>query len=466
MGFWDWARNIFRPKEERPTSASVIEQAFSVVPVASRTMEESIRLWWSMYTNRPPWETDCVKSIGVPGAVARELARNSLSEFDVTVSGSPRADYIDSVVRGRLVYLKNDLEIGLALGGIAFRPYIDEAGRLLIDSTAATSFTPIKFDGEGRATAGVFRQEVKYSKEIYTRLEYHGFEALDNGETVYVIRNRAYKGPGGGAEIELASVPEWANLESETIIKNIEKPLFSYFRVPIANSVEPGSMIGVSVYGDDATVRMIQQADEQWERIIYEYKSGQRKIFAESDILPGQVEDRLFVKGNFTSDGDLFQEFSPELRDDPMYMGFQRILQRIEYNTGLSFGTLSDPSSVEKTATEILAAKNRQRTTAADIQAALQRSLDDLLYAVNAFCDLYSLAPPGEYEATYNWGDGVMDDPETLRQERAMDLQEVSAGLLNPYEYRMKWRKEDEEKAKAMLPSMEDMTTEEQQEIE
>lgn len=154
-----------------------------------------------------------------------------------------------------------------------------------------------------------------------------------------------------------------------------------------------------------------------------------------------------------------FEQFSPAFRDDPLYKGFQRILQRIEFNVGLSYGTISDPQTVEKTATEILAAKQRQYATEGDIQEAFQDVLDDLLYAMDMYCDLYRLAPAGGYEVVYNWGDGVLDDPETRRQDKAMDLQEVSAGLMQPWEYRMKWKGEDEETAKAALPGTEDLVS-------
>lgn len=80
---------------------------------------------------------------------------------------------------------------------------------------------------------------------------------------------------------------------------------------------------------------------------------------------------------------------------------------------------------------------------------------------MNAYCDLYGLAPAGEYEVTYNWGDGVLDDPDTVRQDKAMMLQEIAAGVSNLWEYRVAFKKETEDTAKAMLPKMEDMTDKE-----
>lgn len=459
MFIFDWFRGIFNRIKKNTIPSGTIERAFDVEPAISRFMEDNVNLWYAMYCNHPPWESDCVRPLGLPGAIGRELARHVMTEFSIAVSGGQRGDYLNEQIQTARKDFKNILEIGLCLGGVALRPYTD-GQRILVDATSATAFTPTEFDGTGRAVAGVFRETVKQKKEYYTRLEYHGFESRENGERVYFIRNKAYKSDGSGnigVEISLSDVERWSYLQPENFIENIEKPLFAYFKPPISNDVEPDSRAGISVYSS-ATVDLIEQADRQWELLRWEYRSGERKIFTEStSVRADQFLDRLFEVTEFTNDGDLFEIFSPEFRDDPLYKGFQSILQRIEFNTGLAYGTLSDPKSVEKTATEILSAKQRQYATGENIQQAFQDTLDDLLYAIDVYCDLHRLAPSGEYEVVYNWGDGVLDDPDTKRQDMAMDISLVNAGILNDWEFRMKWYKEDEETAKSMLPKMESL---------
>lgn len=464
MGLLDFFKSWWNRRTVKPLDDGTVERAFNVTPATSEVMKKGIELWWALYTNNPPWETDCVKPLGLPGAIGRELTKFALAEFNVSVSGGPRADYLNERVQAVLVpQLSKDLELGLCLGGFAMRPYIDQRGLLLVDGTGATAFSPVEFDGTGKAVSGVFREIVKVKKKTYCRLEYHGFE-----DGVYIIRNKAYEGEtGGGTQIDLATVPQWANLAEEVRVENVDQPLFSYFKNPSSNDIDPSSEIGVSVYGGEPNAALLRQADEQWERLWWEFESGERKIFSDGKkVSAGQFHDRLFEYGDYTSEGNLFEPFSPEFRHDPLYSGFQWILQRIEYNVGLSFGTISDPQSVERTATEILAAKNRQRITVKAIQNAMENTINGVIYAMNAYCDLYGLAPAGEYEVTYNWGDGVLDDPETVRQDKAMMLQEISAGITNPWEYRVAFKKEDEDTAKAMLPNMEEMVTENQEEIE
>lgn len=469
MGLIDWARNLFGfgKLNKETTPAGTIEKEFGVQPAASRKMEDNINLWWALYTNHPPWETCDVRPLGLPGAIGRELARHALTEFSVAVSGSARAEYINRQLQLAAAKFGINLELGLCLGGVCLKPYPDN-GRVLVDAFT-TRFTPTRFDGTGKAVGGVFKSNpVRQGKDWFVKLEYHDFQTREDGSSIYVVESKAYRsGSGGGlgAQVPLTAVQEWDGLSDREEIENLGGPLFSYFKPPSANDIEPSSSMGVSVYAGP-TVDLIRQADQMWEKLFWEYDSAERKILLDrSSVGANQAKDRLFEYGSF-NDANFFQFLNPEIRDDPFYSGFQRILQRIEFNAGLAFGTISDPQSVEKTATEILATKQRQFITEKAIQVAFQEALDDLIYAMDAWCDLAQLAPAGTYSVDYNWGDGVLDDPETKRQDMAMDIQRVSARLMKPIAFVMKWDGVDEKTAQQMLPDMEDMTDEEQEEIE
>lgn len=469
MGIIDWALNKFgyTKLDRAVTPAGIIEKEFGVRPAASRKMEDNIGLWWSLYTDHPPWETCEVRPLGIPWSIGRELARHALTEFSLSISGSARGEYINQNIQTAAAGFGEDLEKGLCLGGIALKPY-SSRGRIMVDAFT-TKFTPTRFDGTGRAIGGVFESEpVRQGKEWFIKLEYHDFVLREDGTEIYVVENRAFRsGQNGGigAPVPLKSVGQWKNFSEREEIERLEGPLFAYFKPPGANHIDPVSPLGVSVYAG-ANIDLLEQADTMWERLQWEYASAERKVLLDrSAVEAGQASDRLFEYGTFQS-ADFFQFLNPEIRDDPFYHGFQRVLQRIEFNVGLAYGTISDPQSVEKTATEILAAKQRQFVTEKAVQSALQTTLDGLIYAMDALCDLYRLAPAGTYSVDYNWGDGVLDDPETKRQDMAMGLSLLNASIIGPVEYRMRYFGEDEETAREMLPDMEDMTTEPEEEIE
>lgn len=363
--------------------------------------------------------------------------------------------------------LGNSLELGLCLGGVALKPYVS-GGKIMVDAFT-TRFTPTRFNGTGEVIGGVFKSDpVRQGKEWFIKLEYHDFLQQEDGSSLYVVENKAFRsGNDGniGAQVPLNTVVEWSGLSEREEIEYLEGPLFAYFKPPSSNDVEPSSRLGVSVYVGP-TVDLIQQADEQWYQLRREYRTGKRRIILNGNVMDAsQADDDVFEYGSF-GDADFFQFINPEMRDEPLYRGFQQILQRIEYNVGLAFGTISDPQSVEKTATEILAAKQRQFVTEGAIQQAFQSTLDGLIYAMNAYCDLAGLAPSGVYKTAYNWGDGILDDPETKRQDMALGLSLMAAAVMGPLEYRMKYFGEDEDTARRMLPDMEALATEEQDEVE
>ena len=457
-GILNTAKKILFPQ-------AVAEREFGVSPAVSLTMEQHIALWYAMFVNTPPWQNCDVKAVGLPAAICREVTRPALVEFTANITGSKRADYLDGAFQTARENFSKALEFGLAMGGVAFKPYI-YGDKILVDITGAGGFQPTKFDPSGRCIAGVFKDKpVKASGKYYVRLESH---VLDG--TTYTIRNKAYYSDSAGTvggKAPLTAVQEWAEIEPEVTIQNMEGPLFAYFKPPVANTADTNSPCGMSIYGDAATVELIKQADEQWERLRWEYRSSERKVLMDGTSSTAEMfNKRLFEVGPFSSTGDFFQHIEPQIRDDAIYRGFQNTLRRIEFNVGLSYGDISDPQTVEKTATEIRNSKQRKYVLIDSIQESLEHTFDALIYAMDAYATLYSLAPAGDYEIAYDWGDSILDDADKKEQERANDRQDLAAGILNDWEYRMKWYHEDEKTAKAALPKMQDMTTEGQQQVE
>jgi A118 family predicted phage portal protein len=462
MSFWGNFMNTVR-RALFPQAAA--EREFGVSPAVSMTMEKYIALWYAMMVNTPPWQDCNVKAVGLPSAICREVARPTLVEFTANITGSQRADYLNDGFQLAKENFSKALELGLALGGVALKPYI-YGDNLLVDMTGAAGFQPTKFAPTGRCIGGVFRDKpVKVNGKYYVRLESH-----DLTNTTYTIKNKAYYSDSTGsvgAAAPLDVVPEWADIQEEVTIQNMDGPLFAYFKPPIANTADTNSLCGMSIYGDAATVELIKQADEQWERLRWEFKSGERKVLMDGNTSTADMFDkRLFEIGAFTADGDFYQFLNPELRNDAVYKGFQDVLRRIEFNVGLSYGDISDPQTVEKTATEIRSSKQRKYVLISSIQTALEHTFDALIYAMNTYATLYGLAADGEYEVTYDWGDSILDDQETKDNEFARDLQLLNAGIMNDWEFRAKYFNEDEATAKAALPKMQDIVTEAQSEIE
>lgn len=240
-------------------------------------------------------------------------------------------------------------------------------------------------------------------------------------------------------------VEEWANLQEEITITKVKSPLFGYFKIPFANTIDPQSPLGVSVYS--RAVSLIKEADIQFSRILWEYEGSELAIDADSTALQAgeiirdklelpKLKKRLFrATGMSKPDKPFYEVFSPEIRDTPLFNGLNNILKRIEFNCGLAYGTISDPTLIEKTATEIKSSKQRSYATVSDIQRALEDALNDAIYAMDVLCTLYKLAPLGKYETKHDWGDSILVD---AKEEQMIMMQEAQQGFIRKEFYLMK----------------------------
>jgi len=442
---------------------------FNVNVAISDKMVTAISLWEKMYKDEAPWLNDNVISAGLPASISRELATLTLVEFDSEITGSKRADFLNERYKKIKKKLRKNLEYGCSLGNLVFKPYVAN-NQLLVDIVKGTNFFPVEYDSNEDCTAGIFVSRKVEGKYFFTRLEYH---ELDTSTRKYTIKNKAYMSSSEetlGQEISLKAVKDWEDIEEIVGINNIEKPLFGYFKIPFANTIDPDSPIGVSVYSRAA--KLIEEADKQFARLLWEFEGSELAIDADPTALQSskmiseklelpKLKERLFRATSSNKDGKAFYEvFSPEIRETELYKGFNDILKRIEFVCGLAYGTISDPELIEKTATEIMSAKHRSYSTVSDIQTSLEDALEDTIYAMDVLATLYHLAPLGKYETSYEWDDSILVD---AKEEQSIMMQEANMGYIKKEIYLMKRYGVTEEQAKEMMPAQIEDTTEDEE---
>jgi A118 family predicted phage portal protein len=228
--------------------------------------------------------------------------------------------------------------------------------------------------------------------------------------------------------------------------------------MPEANTVDTSSPLGVSGYS--RAVQLIKDADMQYSRLLWEYEAGEMAIDIDRDAMsfmegtdgkyhtvPNQMQARLFRKIDL-GESDTYQPYAPTLRDAAFIQGLNAILMRIEDVTGLSRGTLSDASAEAKTATELKILKQRSYQTNADIQQAVEDTLRDVIYIMNAYCDLYEITKAGDYDVSFEWDDSIIVDVDTELNKRITLMQN---GLTSKIETRMWYFGETKRQAEEAL---------------
>lgn len=415
-------------------------------PVVSHEMQTQSELWHDIYTNNGIWLKNDVIPLRLPAAIASELSRLVFTESEITTDEkSPYKATTDDFTSR----LDDELATALAFGGMMFKPYLSH-GKICIDLIRADCFIPVAFVGK-TMTSAVFVSRKTVGNACFTLIEYHEF---NSGNNTHTIKNKVCKSLDSeiiGWECSFDEVPEWSGLVREITFTNVEKPLFSYFRVPSANDIDLDSPLGVSVYA--RAVDLIRQADEQWARIEWEYESKETALDVSMDMIKENSlprrKNRIYRKYDVDNlDGNFYNVFSPEIRDSAQFNYFNRILQRIEFNCGLAYGTLSDPQTVEKTAEEIRTSKQRSYTQVSAIQRNLETAINDLFYAVSVYAKIGGISSENA-EIVCTWGDSVLEDTDKEFQRR---LQMVSAGILTKEKFIAWYFHCDENQANDYIP--------------
>lgn len=449
--FFNWIKGVIKMF----VKGDDVKKAVGAEVAISDDMRTKIELWQQMFRNKSPWLDKNTESLGLASAVASEIARLVTVEFHSEIAGSRRADFLQETYNMVLSKLREQTEFAAALGGMAWKPYI-ENGRISIDFVHADRFIPTSYNNRGEITGAVFVERVKKGKAWYTRLERH--QLADTG---YAVQNKAfisYQESELGVPVSLSDVDEWAGLEEEITMgyqdgSTLERPLFVYFKMPFANQIDAGAPLGVSVYS--RATELIKQADLQYSRILWEYEGSElaidASIMALDEMKLPPRKERLFRKVDImkSSGDDLYSVFSPAIRDTALFNGLNQLLRRIEFNCNLSYGTLSDPQNEAKTAEEIKMSRQRSYSAICEIQKSLEDALRHLIWVLDYYAGLYGLAPTGDYEATFNWGDGVLTDTGVeYTQQKAL----VDSGILKPEKLLAWYFGISEEEAKDYMP--------------
>lgn len=419
-----------------------VKEALDVDIALSSDMIKAIRDWDRCWKGEGPWINQDVQSLRLEQSITREFANITLNEMTAKINN----EVLDNMLQELVEELNVEFQAGLATGAMVIKP----VGNDSIEFIPQNRFIPIKYDSKKRLCEVVFPEQRKIGDKYYTRLEHHRLDK--NGLT---ITNRAFVSEIYnvlGHEIPIKSVDVWSEFSPFGNYKEMKKPAFGYYRNPFVNNID-GSSAGISIF--ENALSMICKADRQFSRIDWEFESGERAIHVDESALKltennmlelPNTYKRLYRSFNIESNNEeLFKEFSPALRQSDLIAGLDEYKREIEFQVGLSYGDLSNPQLVDKTATEIKAAKQRKYNTVSAIQKQLKACLEDTVYAF-AF---YNRLTQSNYELTIDFKDSILTDEET---ERKQDIQDLNLGIMRPEEYRAKWYGEDEKTALNNLP--------------
>lgn len=425
-----------------------------------------------------------------------------------TIGATERAEYLNEQYQRKLLSrIRTQLEYGIAKGSLIIKPYVvkskvqnvaglsaeEQTGTdtvkydMEFDFVQADCFYPFAFDSSGKVSEVAFIQTKTDKDKVFVRLEYHKLDGNNVTITNMAFENQHNQNDATmlqttlGKEISLSAVPEWKNLPPKATIKNVDRLLFGYFKMPDANTIDPHSPLGIS--GFARAKSLIREADMQYSRLLWEFEGGELAIDIDRDALQfmqgddgkggkqthsvmSKLQNRLYRTVDL-GESDTYKPFSPTLRDASLINGLNTILMRIEDVCALSRGTISDVAAEARTATELKILRQRSYSSNLEIQTALENALRDVIYAMNIYCTLYNIvgdvpknengivdtSKMGQYDVSFTWDDSILVDVETELQKR---LTLMNSGLVGKREVRMWYFNESMRQAQDALDAIQE----------
>ena len=392
-------------------NGSDIGKVFGVSLITSSEMDYAIKLWDDISTGKPPWlnSDDDIKTVNMAKHIADTRAKLAMLDIGIAISGSARADYLQTLADDMLKRLPDKFAEAERLGGMVIKWNGDAWDYVMPGNFGVTAM-----NDNGEIVGAIFASHASHGNGHYTRLEYHRFEG-----DVYIVTNKAFKnelnGTGKyalGRQVVLQSVEEWANLQDEVHILNLEKPLFAYYRVPGVNIIDQTSPFGMAVYANALTE--LEAIDIAISRKNSEVEDSKHITFVGQGVIQNATNKGIklprFVKGLGIglNDNDVtaVHEHTPTLLTESRIKDINFNLSMAGVKSGFSEGVfVLDGQTGMITATQVEADDRDTIQTIKTDRDALKEALEQAFYGASAMASLYGTAPLGEYEINYNFGD-------------------------------------------------------------
>ena len=325
--------------------------------------------------------------------------------------------------------------------------------KIRIEYLTALSIIPLSIN-RGKITEVAYASEVLLRGKKYIYLETH---ELENGN--YKITNRYFSVNEG--QLKEEKLPDGI---LPAINTGIDISLFSIFSPNIVNTFSNSNGLGLSVYAH--AIDNLMGVDLAFNNFCRDFRLGGKKVFYSDSLIrvdqngnkitPDDMMQQLFtVMGELPLHEDgknsLMTEYNPDLRVQDNKDGVQAQLDYLSFKCGFGTKHYQFNGGTIVTATQYSGDKQELVQNASKHYIVIEKALQQLAKAILwAGKEILGQQVNPDAEVTVNFEDSYIIDKES---ERLRDLQEIRDGIMQKWEYRVKWYGEDEETSKQMVAS-------------
>lgn len=452
-----------------------------------------VSLWKSWYVgkvkgfhqyrryNGHKW-TKCNRaSLGMAKKVCEDWANLLMNEkVQITLEGRREQAFVDRVLTANNFTVKSNemQEMKSALGTVAYIPRVvgqavnesgeivrGEASSIELDYVTIEHIFPLAWQN-GIITECAFDSMVTRAGKNYLYLQIHRKD--ENG--LYVIENSIYRYENETlSDALLTEVPGFDRIPP-VVHTGSDKRQFVIDRPNIANNLDYLLPVGISVYAN--AIDVLCGVDCAYDCYVNEFENGPMMMMVKMPATRWEDDEptlddndrRFYLLPEDTQQGNVVETISPTLRTEQLNVGLQDQLNVLSSKCGFGETYYRFDGGSIATATQVISENSTMFRTIKKHEIVLEQALVELCRILLRLGNTAMNAGLNEdVEISIDFDDSIIEDKAT---DFSRDMQLLNAGIMNDWEFRMKWMNEDEETAKAALPKMQDMTTEGQDEVE
>lgn len=421
-------------------------------------------------------------TLGMGKKVAEDWANLLMNEkVKITLEGEKEQAFFDDVCRSNNFEVKaNEMqEMKSGLGTVAYVARVtgvtvkedtgeivsSAGGKIKLDYVTAPYIFPLSWEN-GYVKECAFASNVAAKNEKYIYLQIHSIG--NNGN--YIIENSIYHNNNGGmTKASFADVPGYENIPP-VVNTGSQNRQFVIDRLNIANNYDYTLPMGIPAFAN--AIDQLKAIDEVYSDYIKEFEAGKLKVMfqpAATQTIDGEPtvrrnETYFYVLPEDTKDGNIIQPITVELRASSFNTGLQDMLNALSSRCGFGENHYRFDNGSIATATQVISENSTMFRTIKKHEIILESVLTELARIILRLGNsVLGMGLDENVEISIDFDDSIIEDKQA---EFARDMQLLSEGIMNNWEFRMKWMNEDEETAKAALPKMVDLVTEGQNEVE
>lgn len=332
----------------------------------------------------------------------------------------------------------------------------DPETKIILEYLSAENVLPLTVK-HGKIVDVAMVSEVLYQGQSYDYVETH----ILKGDG-YHITNQYFKEENGTLKPE--QLPPGM---VKSYCTGSDVPLFSPMYPNIVKNIDGGSGLGMSIL--ENALDALKGTDLAFNNFCRDFRLGGKKVFYDQTLVrwdengkaitPDDIMQQLFLQ---VGDGQSMQdsnkpltEYNPTLRVEENRIGVQSMLDYLSFKVGLGTKHYQFNNGTIVTAKQYTGDKQELVQNASKHCINIERHIQEIVKAI-LWAGKFILGEPVNPDAQIQvkFDDGYIIDKE---EERERDRQDVRDGVMQKWEYRVKWYDESETDAKAAIDTGFDM---------